>query len=100
MWLPAGISMWMCISQFFFGGGVLGFELRDLIFLGKPPALFALVIFQIGSHVYTQAVLDCSPPLYASCGAGITGSFLYTQLLFEMGLQNFSAWSGLEPQLS
>jgi hypothetical protein len=51
------------------------FELRSVGFQGKtsitwatPPALFALVIFEIASHVYAQASLDHDPPIYAMRG--------------------------------
>jgi hypothetical protein len=32
-----------------------------------PPALFAVVIFEIASYIYVQSGLDHSPPAYASC---------------------------------
>jgi hypothetical protein len=49
---------------------VLGFELRALHLLGSwsttlaiTSALFALVVLEIGSHVFAQANLDCNPPI-------------------------------------
>jgi hypothetical protein len=47
-------------------------------------ALFALVIFQIGSHIYiflTQASLDLDSPIYTFHIAGMTGMCYHTQLL-------------------
>jgi hypothetical protein len=44
----------------------LGFEFKVL-------DLFALGIFYIGSHIYARAILDCSPPIYASHIARMTG---------------------------
>jgi hypothetical protein len=45
---------------------VLGFELAKqvLYHLSHSTSPFALVIFWIGSHVYTQAGLDLDPPNY------------------------------------
>jgi hypothetical protein len=40
--------------------------------LTVPPTLLALVIFQIGSCVFAQASLDCDPPIYVSCVAGMS----------------------------
>jgi uncharacterized membrane protein YdcZ (DUF606 family) len=65
-------------------------------------ALFALLTFRIGSLIYTQAnldcetSLDCDTPIYASCIAGMTGTFL---LLVEMGLCELFAWVGLNCDL-
>jgi hypothetical protein len=55
------------------------------------PVLFALDIFQIRSHINSQAWLDCDPPIYSSHVAGMTGTHHHTQLLLvEMGgLTNF-----------
>jgi hypothetical protein len=36
-----------------------------------PSALFALVIFQVRSHVFAQAGLHCSLSTDASCVAGV-----------------------------
>jgi hypothetical protein len=49
--------------------------------LSQSPALFDFVIFLIGSYVFVQAHLDCNPPIYASCVAGMTGSYHHTQLI-------------------
>jgi hypothetical protein len=56
---------------------VLEFELRALCLqvcyhLSNTSALFALVIFQIGSGAFALASLDLDPPTYASCVAGVT----------------------------
>jgi hypothetical protein len=45
--------------QFFFFA-ILEFELRATYFLAKPLALFAVVIFYIGSHFFPQAVWTMS----------------------------------------
>jgi hypothetical protein len=52
---------------------VLGFELKASHLQGRgstpsamPPALFALVIFDIGFSLLSQAGLDHNPPFYAS----------------------------------
>jgi hypothetical protein len=37
-----------------------------LYHLSHTTALFAFIIFQIGSHIYVLASLDCDPPTYAS----------------------------------
>jgi hypothetical protein len=44
------------------------------------PALFALVVFQIGSRIFAQAGLDHDPSVYVSHVAGITGSHHHIQL--------------------
>jgi hypothetical protein len=50
-----------------------------------PPAVFALVIFEIGFYVYAWAGLDLNP-MYASQVAGMTSMCHYTRLLLvEMG---------------
>jgi hypothetical protein len=52
------------------------------------PALFALVILGIGSHVFVLGNLDYDLPFYAFHVAGLAGVTHYTQLLFG-GLTNF-----------
>jgi hypothetical protein len=71
----------------FFGG--TGFELRALPLLGRCsttwamlPALFALVIFQIGSHIFTWAVLDYNL-IYISHLAGMTVMHHHIQLFID-----------------
>jgi hypothetical protein len=63
---------------------MLGFELRALHFLGSqsassamPLAHFALIILEIGSHIY---------PGRLGLKAGTTGIRHYAQLLVEMGV--------------
>jgi hypothetical protein len=58
-----------------------------------PPALFALVIFQIGSHGFCPAS-NYDPPIYASYIAGITGTPPHSAYLLRWGLINFCpSWS-------
>jgi hypothetical protein len=40
--------------------------------LSHSPSPFALVIFQVGSHIFVQAGIDHNPSIYISCQAGIT----------------------------
>jgi hypothetical protein len=64
-------------SFYFCGeGAVLEFKLRTL--LGRccatgatPPKLFALGIFQIGSHFYARAGLDSDPSIFVAHRAGM-----------------------------
>jgi hypothetical protein len=66
-----------------------------------PPALFALAIFQIGSHFYNQAGLDLDSLIYASCVTGMAGAHYYIQiLLLEMGSCELFAWVGFEHRSS
>jgi hypothetical protein len=51
-----------------------------------PPALFALVIFQISLHIYAQVSLDCIPPIYASHLATMTG--VHLSMGRDEGLKN------------
>jgi hypothetical protein len=47
-----------------------------------PPAIFAMVIiFEVGSYCYGEAILDHSLPIYVSLIAGMTGTCCHTQLL-------------------
>jgi hypothetical protein len=50
------------------------------------PAIFALIIFQIGFHTYTQSNLDSDPPIYTSHVAGVAGTQHYVHLLVKIGL--------------
>jgi hypothetical protein len=50
-----------------------------------PLALFALVIFQIGSYIYAQAGLDCNPPIYTSYMAEMTKACHYAQFFISCG---------------
>jgi hypothetical protein len=62
-----------------------------------PPALFALVIFEIGSYICIWASLDYNPLIYASCVVGATGALYHAQfLLVEMGPFDLFARAGLE----
>jgi hypothetical protein len=80
-----------CLKFFFM---VLEFELRALHLLGRYSitwvtslALFALVIFQIGSYFILGGGLDCDPPIYASQVSGMTGTHHHTWL--------FIGWRGV-----
>jgi hypothetical protein len=64
---------------------VRGVELRASDLLSRhsatwatPKALFALGIFYVVSCIYVQAGLDCNPPIYTSCLAGMRGMGHYT----------------------
>jgi hypothetical protein len=64
---------------------VLGFEPRTLPafhHLSHASALFAVVIFQVGSHFYAWACLHCNLPIYATCVAGMTGTDYRHELLY------------------
>jgi hypothetical protein len=66
-----------------------------------PPALFVLVIFEIGSLLYACAALDYDPPIYASCMAKVTGSHYHTQhFTGEIGSQELFAQAGIKLQSS
>jgi hypothetical protein len=67
-------------------------ELRLFIFLWQwastapsppPTLLFAVVIFQMGSHFYALASLDLDLPIYASCIAGMTVVYHHAQLFID-----------------
>jgi hypothetical protein len=69
---------------------VLGFELGIWHLLGRcsntgamPPALFALVILGIGSHIFVWASLDHNTT-YTSHVAEMTGVHLHAWLVVEM----------------
>jgi hypothetical protein len=68
--------------------------------LNHTLSLFALAVFQIGSHIYTQVSLD-QAPICASPIARMTGVCRHTQiLLVEMESCKLFAWSGFQPQSS
>jgi hypothetical protein len=50
-----------------------------------PPALLALIIFEIGSHIFPQASLDHKPSIYAPHHSWDD----HTQVLVEQDLLNF-----------
>jgi hypothetical protein len=52
---------------------------QALYHLTTPPALFALVIFQIGSQIY-ETGLDWNPFIYVSYVAGVAGMCNHFQL--------------------
>jgi hypothetical protein len=54
-------------------------------------ALFAFVIFQIGSHIFAWVSLGIDPPIYATHVAEMTGVYHHTQLSVEMG-SHFMSW--------
>jgi hypothetical protein len=60
---------------------VLKFGFYQFTPWAMPPALFPLVIFQMGSRIFVWTVLDYKLHIYASCVPGITGTHKYTQLL-------------------
>jgi hypothetical protein len=73
--------------SFFFFLVVQGFEFRTSLFLGKgsstsatPLAPFALVIFQIGSHLFFWADLGGDALIYTSLIAGMKGVCHHAQL--------------------
>jgi hypothetical protein len=45
-----------------------------------PPALSAVVIFQIGSCIYACAGMDHNPSIHAFYVAGMTGMHYHTKL--------------------
>jgi hypothetical protein len=68
-------------------------KLRSLHYLGScftswaiPPALFALGIFQIRSHISSWTSLDCNPHIYTSCIAGMTGTYHPCQNIGQDGV--------------
>jgi hypothetical protein len=66
-----------------------------LNYLSHAPALFALLVFWIGSQVFVWAGLDLEPPTYTCHIAEMTG--MQAQLfLLKWGLANF-ARADLEP---
>jgi hypothetical protein len=55
------------IEKFFCGARVWTQDFAQVLYcLGHPPALLAVVIFEIGSHICAKAGLDHSPPDYTS----------------------------------
>jgi hypothetical protein len=67
---------------------ILWFELKAWHLLGRcsttwamTPALFGLVIFHIGSCIYTQSSLDYYPSIYDSCIAGMSAVCHHAQVL-------------------
>jgi hypothetical protein len=63
-----------------------------------PPALFTLVIFEIGSHVYALVNLELKPPVYTSL-AGMIGGNHHAQLFnwLSWSLTNFLPSSNHDP---
>jgi hypothetical protein len=53
--------------------------------------LFALVIFEVGSHIYAQASLDLNLPIYASCVDAMTRGIPSFPAFYwlKWGLMNF-----------
>jgi hypothetical protein len=65
----------------FFLLAVLGFEFRSShLPPAMLPAIFALVIFEIGSPAYAQGSLDHNPPVYVPCGTKMTSTHHHTQI--------------------
>jgi hypothetical protein len=91
--LPFFLPPSLCLSLFFvFGGLNLG---SCTCWAG---ALFALDVFQIVSHIYVQAGLNCDSSIYASHMAGMTGVHHHTLLLLgEMGSLELFAQTGHKP---
>jgi hypothetical protein len=58
-----------------------------------PPALFALVIFGIGSHFFLG---QCGPrsPIYVSQAVEMTGVHHHAQIFVE--IEPYELWAGLE----
>jgi hypothetical protein len=85
--------MWRGVGGWVGGWVVLKFELRSSHLLGRCSTLkpFStppfIVIFWIGSHVYSQASLDLHPPIYAPHVVRMTGVFHHAQL--------FIGWDGV-----
>jgi hypothetical protein len=78
--------------------GVIGFELRTLHlqdFYHFSPFLL-LIIFQLRSYIYVQAILDGSSPIYTSCIARRQECTTIQLLLVEMGSHALFAWAGLK----
>jgi hypothetical protein len=82
---------------------VLGFELRALHLLRSCfitwdtlPAISALVIFWIGSHIYVQASLDQDPPVYTYWVAWKTSSTTSFFLVYIRSCKHFT-WAGFKP---
>jgi hypothetical protein len=67
--------------------------------LSHSPDIFALVVFQIGSLIYTRFSLSCDPPIYVF---QITGWQAHTTtpsfLLVEIGAFELFTWAGFEPR--
>jgi hypothetical protein len=61
-----------------------------------PQTLLGLDIFQIGSHIYVRAGLECSPPIYTSQVAGMTVCITTPGFfLFKIGSHELFTWTGL-----
>jgi hypothetical protein len=93
------------LTFFFFFLVVLEFELKVLhlprqhsAVWATPTIIFALGIFQIGSHFYAQ-VRHCDPPIYTSSIAGMTGVCHHAQCFYwsRWCFLDFFAPAALEP---
>jgi hypothetical protein len=73
--LPASSLPWVFIPWH-------ALKTSHVLFLLSAPTLFALTIFQVGSSVFAQATLDCTPPTYTSRVTGMTGSCHHVQGFF------------------
>jgi hypothetical protein len=64
-----------------------------------PPALCALVIFPIGSHIYAKTCLNDNPTINASYVAGMAVMHHHAQFSLVVGGSSHElfAWTGLEP---
>jgi hypothetical protein len=60
-------------------------------------ALFALIIFQIGSHFYAQINLDHDAPIYSSHIAGITYMHHWAQLFIGWDEVSSYLWDRRAP---
>jgi hypothetical protein len=74
-------KFWGVVWYWGLNSGTQGLALakQALYNLSNTPSLFALVIFQIGPHVYAQAVLDCYLPIHASPVTEMTDTYRYAQ---------------------
>jgi hypothetical protein len=69
-----------------------------------PPALYALVTFEIGPLIYAQVGPDTGSPTYTSLRDGTIGAYHHAQLLLvemeSLELFFILAWAGLDPLFS
>jgi hypothetical protein len=85
----------------------LTFEFRALHFLGRCstmwaslPAPFTLVIFQLGSHIFSSCLGIQYSYLHSFCITGMTGVYHHALLLCWDGCHWHFAWAGLKQLLS
>jgi hypothetical protein len=66
------VCVCVCVCEMLNLNSGLALARQALYHLSPAPSLIAVITFQIGSHVFTQARLDHDSPPNSICRAGVT----------------------------